>query len=228
MTSGGYWIGPARYDETKAIHDLVFQKPDQFVRRISFDTLNSRIQDGVCWVARLGGAGGEIVAACMITVPETSPDKPPEPAEFGGLYVHEKLRGSGLGTSLATFAVASYFWDNDPESSDPIPLIAHVHVQNQKPRRILAKLQFVQKPGVIEVPDGIGGFEHMPKSATGRLEGHEFEYPADKRPDIFRWAATVLENRTLPSGEPVEFDCPIGMTVAELRRLAGALESAHH
>ncbi|MBI5529791.1 MAG: GNAT family N-acetyltransferase [Deltaproteobacteria bacterium] len=226
MASDAFWIGPARSEDTEAIHDLVFQNPDQFLRRISFETLKGRIAAGVCWVARRGGAGREIVAACVITVPETSPGKPPEPAEFGGLYVHEQLRGSGLGTSLATFAVASYFWDNDAENSAPLPLIAHVHVKNQKPRRILGKLQFVQKPGVIEVPDGIEGFEHMPKNAAGNVEGHEFEYPAAKRPDLFRWAAMVLETRTLTKGEPVEFDCPIGMTAAELRRLAAALDSA--
>ncbi|MFA5762665.1 MAG: GNAT family N-acetyltransferase [Bacilli bacterium] len=224
MTPHGFWIGPARSEDTKAIHDLVFQKPDQFIRGISLETLRSRIEAGVCWVVRRDNRGGEIKAACLITVPETSPGTPPEPAEFGGLYVHEELRGSGLGTSLATFALASYFWDNDPESSTPLPLIAHVHVDNEKPRRILGKLQFVQKSGVIEVPDDVEGFAHMPRNADGKVEGHEFEYPAVKRPDLFRWTATVLERRTLPIGEPVEFDCPVGMTAEELRQLAAALD----
>lgn len=224
LPSQGYWVGPARSEDASAIFGLVFENPDQFVRKISLETLIARIEGGVCWVARSGGAGGPIVAACLITVPETVPDKAPEPAEFGGLYVQERLQGNGLGSSLATFAVASYFWDNDPESQSPPPLIAHIHVDNPKPRRILSKLQFRQKPGTTKVPEGIAGFEHMPKNAAGIVEGHEFEYPPERRIDLFRWAADVLERRSLKWGEPIDFASPIGMTADELRRLAAALD----
>jgi GNAT superfamily N-acetyltransferase len=221
-----FWIGPAGHGDVPAIHRLVFDRPDEHVRGITAEDLAESVAGGVCWIARRNET---IVGACLITVPETSPESPPDPAEFGGFFVHKKCRGNGLGMFLATYAIATYFWDNGAEDKAPIPLIAHVHVMNvgkKSPRRILEALGFEQKPEPIVVPDSVKGFEHMPKNAAGEIEGHEFEYPATRRPDLFRQTAEALQKRALRAGEPVEFECPIGMGPTELLELATQLEGS--
>ena len=178
--------------------------------------------NGACWIVR-DLAGPSVVGACNIKVPETTRDQPPEPAEFGGIFIHPDYRDRGIADALGVLALASYYWDNDPESPDPIPVISHVHIKNDKPLNLIDRLGF-EFDKVIEVPDGVPGFEHMPRDEDGRLRGKEFRLPPGRRIYLFREMAKLLSRERI-AGHAVHVLPALGMEPAELERLAAHLEA---
>ena len=136
--------------------------------------------------------------------------------------MHPDYRIKGVSVALSTLALASYYWDNDPDSLEPLPLIAHVHVDNPRPLKLLDRIGFAFQR-VIEVPDGLAGFEHMPKDAEGKVRGKEFLLPPKCRIQIFRDMAGLLADARIESFS-VEFETPLAMTPEELRGYADLLE----
>lgn len=209
----------ATWSDADAIFDLVYRHPDPFLRAASFQDVQGWIANGACWIVR---DGLTIVGACNIKVPETTPNQRPEPAEFGGIFVHPDYRVRGVADALGVLALASYYWDNDPESPDPIPIISHVHVDNPNPLKLLERLGFVFDK-IIPVPDGVPGFEHMPRDEQGQLRGKEFRLPPDRRIYLFREMAKLLSTQQI--GETAIHIFPsLGMNQTELEKFASHIE----
>ncbi len=142
MTTPALFLGLASQTDAPAIFELVYRNPHPFLRKASLNDIQNWIDNGACWIVR-DSQRGEIVGACNIKVPVTDRNHPPEPAEFGGIFLHPNYRKPGVSDALATLSLSSYFWDTDPDSPSPIPLISHVHVNNQDPRPLLDRLGFV-------------------------------------------------------------------------------------
>jgi len=214
-------LGLASLEDAHDIFELVYSHPDPFLRQASLDQIQNWVNNGACWIIR-DLKQGKIVGACNIKVPETDRCHPPEPAEFGGIFLHPDYRRLGISDALATLALSSYYWDTDPDSLSPIPLISHVHVDNQKPRSLLDRLGFLHVK-TIKVPDDAPGFEHMPRDEHGQLFGDEFELPPERRVRLFRDMAELLSTGMV--GEiPVQIAAALEMNPVELHRLASFLE----
>lgn len=208
--------------DAHAVFELVYHHPDPFLRAATIKNIEEWIANGACWIVR-DLAGPTVVGACNIKVPETTPDQPPEPAEFGGIFLHPDYRVRGIADALSTLALASYYWDNDPDSSNPVPLISHVHVKNDKPLKLIDRLGF-ELDKVIEVPDGVPGFEHMPRDDDGKLRGKEFRLPPARRIHLFREMSKLLTTDHI-EGYAVHVMPALGMEPRELERLASNLEA---
>jgi GNAT superfamily N-acetyltransferase len=212
----------AKTSDAQAIFDLVYLHPDPFLRAATFEDIERWIADGACWIVR-DFTGNNVVGACNIKVPETTAAKPPEPAEFGGIFIHPDYRDRGVADALGVLALASYYWDNDADSEVPIPVISHVHVENDKPLKLLDRLGF-EFHEVIDVPDGVPGFEHMPRDEKGKIWGKEFRFPPHGRIHLFRKMAELLSTDQV-GGHGVHVLPALGMDALELERLAKILQA---
>lgn len=208
--------------DAHAIFDLVYHHPDPFLRAATIHDVEGWIADGACWIVR-DLAGPSVVGACNIKVPETTADREPKPAEFGGIFLHPDYRVRGISDALSTLALASYYWDNDPDSPNPIPIISHVHVKNDNPLKLIDRLGF-EFDRVIEVPDGVPGFERMPRDDDGKLRGKEFRLPPTRRIHLFREMAKLLSTDQI-AGYAVHVVPALGMEPGELEKLAADLEA---
>jgi RimJ/RimL family protein N-acetyltransferase len=207
--------------DANAIFDLVYKDPKPFLKSATLSDVQDWITNGSCWIVRdIGGAG--IIGACNIRVPETNRYDEPEPAEFGGIFIHPEYRVRGISDALGVLTLASYFWDNDPESPNPIPIISHVHVQNPDPLGLLARLGFVFDKNV-PVPRGTPGFEHMPVDENGQLWGKEFRWPPEGRIHLFREMAKLLATQQIDKYGVCVVPA-LAMVEPELERLAAHLE----
>jgi len=150
------------------------------------------------------------------------------PAEYGGAYVRAEHRGRGIGEALARLAIAHFMWDNDPESLPA--LIAHVHIENEKPRTVLGKLGF-RHDKRIQASGGVPGFEHMPKAKEdGLVHGDEFVFDSKKIAELLRQVAAVLRNKKIEgkSGEETPILAKLKVeefTSENLESLAKAVEA---
>lgn len=174
------------------VYVLVFENPEKHIRKLSREEVSKLIADGVLWIAR--DQEGRLVGCCYVKVPLSTETEAP-PAEYGGAFVRGEQRGRGIGEALARLAIAHFMWDNDPES---LPrLLAHVHAENEKPRTVLGKLGF-RHDKRIQVPEGVPGFEHMPKAKEdGLVHGDEFVFEAKKIAPLLRAVATVLRKKKI-------------------------------
>lgn len=222
MDAGRLSLTLASPSDAQAIFDLVYFHPDPFLRAATLEDVEGWIANGACWIVR-DLLTSKVVGACNIKVPETQQHEPPEPAEFGGIFIHPDYRDRGVADALGVLALASYYWDNDPDSSNPIPLISHVHVQNAKPLNLLCRLGFIFDR-IIPVPDGTPGFEHMPREEDGSLKGKEFHFPPQRRSVIFRTMSSLLSTAQIGTFG-VDVLPALGMEPHELERLAEALEA---
>jgi RimJ/RimL family protein N-acetyltransferase len=218
-SSGPLFFVLATASDCAGVYDLVYRHPDPFIRAATNEEVETWVASGAVWVVR--EASGTVVGACNIRIPEATPEHA-DPAEFGGIFLQPNYRIKGVSGALSTLALASYYWDNDPDSREPLPLIAHVHVDNTKPLKLLDRIGFVFQQ-VIEVPDGVPGFEHMPKDAQGKLRGNEFLLPPKRRIQIFREMADLLADARIESFS-VKFETPLEMTPEGLRGYADLLE----
>jgi hypothetical protein len=207
-------FAPAEDADAAAIYELAFANPQPFLRRVEPADIVRWLttDDWMCWVAK-DLSTGQLLAVCNVKVPEVKAGEPAEPGEFGGLFTDPQTRGRGVGRRMATFALGAYYWDTDPDGPNPLPMLAHVHKDNEAPRQILDLLGF-RLEKAIEVPGGTPGFEHMPTNDAGVVVGDEFIFPPEKRTPLFETLADLLD-------DPLDrFEVPVGMTSAELRRLA--------
>jgi len=212
----------AEASDADAIFDLVYLHPDPFLRAATLDDVKGWIANGACWII-CDVDRSKVVGACNIKVPETTSHQSPEPAEFGGIFIDPAYRDRGVADALGVLALASYYWDNVPDSLYPIPVISHVHVDNDKPLKLLARLGF-EFQEVIDVPADFPGFEHMPRDEKGQLRGKEFRFPPNLRVRLFREMAKLFS--TEQQGDNVIHVVPaLGMDATELERLAANLDT---
>lgn len=224
-----YYLEPAKRSDAEEVFKLVYEHPHPFLKRVGFDDVLKWFEQDkyVCWIAR-DLFETRIVAACHMEIPLATPGRSPDPAEFSGLFTDESHRGRGVAAVLGILALTSYFWDTDPDSLNPISLLAHVHVDNKPgPRPTLKGLGFKQIGPPVRVPGDTPGFEHMPKDNEGFVNGDEFQFPPDRRVQLFRQMAKYLSTGELPkTHHRIAADVPIGMTADALEELATQLERA--
>lgn len=224
-----YYFGPAKRSDAEEVFRLVHENPHPFLRRVRWDQVLEWFEQDrcVCWIAR-DLSETRIVATCNMNIPLSTPDRSPDPAEFGGLFTDEHHRLRGVAAVLGVLALTSYFWDTDPDSLNPIPLLGHVEVHNNPgPRPVLVRLGFEQIEPPVRVPGNTPGFEHMPKDNEGFVNGDEFRFQPKRRVQLFRQMAGYLSTRELPrTHDRIELDVPLGMTAEALEELATQLERA--
>jgi RimJ/RimL family protein N-acetyltransferase len=220
-------VEPASEQDIREIHTLVFENPEKHIRRLEIDKVEQLVDEGLFWVIR-DVRQRRIVGVCYVKVPYTEAGKPPDPAEYGGAFVDRGYRRRGFGEVLAKVAIAHYFWDNDPDSPEPLPLVAHVHTNNPKPRTILSNLGFEFDKNVV-VPDEASGFEHMPKDEDGMVRGDEFKFKPDERSSLYRTVARLLNDLEIQAEDgsisEIEFIVGPGLSSEALLELAEQLES---
>lgn len=116
--------------------------------------------------------------------------------EIGGLMVSEMARGCGVGSTLMMIALSNTLIYEDPLSCGK-RVIAHVHAENDMPRKIIEKALRFKNIGQIEV-DG----KYLPGlkvDARGKVVGTEYELCL---PDslnalsdwCFRWKGSLKNN----------------------------------
>lgn len=222
-------VEPASEQDVQEIHSLVFKNPGDYIRSLEVENVEKMVDDGLFWVVR-DVRQQQIVGVCYVKVPYTEAEKPPEPAEYGGAFVDGAYRRRRLGEVLAQMAIAHYFWDNDPDSPEPLPLLAHVHTKNTKPRTILSNLGFEFDKNII-VPNEAPGFEHMTKDEDDLVHGDEFKFKAEERSSLFRTVAKLLDDLEVQSEDgsksEIEYVVGPGFSSKALLKLAKQLEILH-
>lgn len=195
-----YEFGFAAGAETAQLFREIFSHfgcdPLQFLKKMRPEDVDALIDDGALWRVAVRD-GGQFVASAYVRVPEDVAEAP----EFGGVFVSHAHRSQGLAMDLSQLAIGAYLMEH--ADGGPI-LIAHVHVDNESPRKLLTRLGFVRQRE-ITVPDGILGFEAMPRSSEdGLVHGDEFELSADAlRPTLERFRVLV-EREGLTEQFPLE------------------------
>ena len=89
--------------------------------------------------------GEEMVGTCYV-----KPDG--DAFEFGGVFLLDRMRGTGLGAAMGRVAIAAQFAYNAPDPETQ--LVAHVHVRNPLPRRMLEALGFYLTGEKATLPEG--------------------------------------------------------------------------
>ena len=142
--------------------------------------------------------------------------------EIGGLTVTANFQNLYLGSFLVRFALAHTISTGDPWKYGQ-RIIAHVHTDNQAPRNLLKRINFVfRRP--VEVPaDVADAVPSMKRNADGKITGDEFEFKKASVRALHRWFVNEF-NGYLGDGKSVaKFDygeLGIDSVVVDLRTLA--------
>jgi len=103
--------------------------------------------------------------------------------ELGGLVVSDDTRGLGIGSVLASFALAHTIANQRPWVYGQ-DVIAHVHEYNQKPRNVLQKIGFEQTGKTPPVPNAPPSMRRNP---AGEVIGDIFRFPKEKVKQLSAW-----------------------------------------
>ena len=165
-----YRLSTVKSAELSAIHELhvdLVAGGSGYVASRTFEDFESLCRDRALFAVW----DGKRPLACCYTLPKGG-DTVSE-VEFGGLLVHPTLRGKGIGTSMAAFALAAAVVEHDALATG-IPIIAHVHGANGAPRGLLKRVGFVWLRGdsydPSEVPPG------LEIDAAGKVPGDTFKH----------------------------------------------------
>lgn len=146
------------------------------------------------------GANGVPAGLCYVRV---SPNDEHE-FEFGGVYLAEQFRGKGLSEILGRCAISSQFVITAPRADDR--LVAHVHVENTKPLRLLRKLGFADSTKTIQLPRAVIP-ANMKRDANGDVFGYEFEFDFSALAGHADAIEAVIDQRA--GSPPVIVDVPM-------------------
>jgi hypothetical protein len=147
-------------------------------------------EDRALWMA---SDGTGVLAVCYVRADEDDAQR----AEFGGVVVHpERAKKVGLASALGTVAISHYALMG---MGDRPELIAHVHVDNDKPHRLLTEhLGFVwdanfdkQVPKAV-LEAAVGAPVNLPADATGMICGRGLRF---ERPMLKVFADRLLNDR---------------------------------
>lgn len=116
--------------------------------------------------------------------------------ELGGLMVADSARGRGIGLTLARVALGHLFFDEDP-FADGGTVIAHVHAENQAPRKLLGEgLKLTLGEPVTIRGDLLPGLK---QNADGNVVGDVYELTTSEPLRSLRdWALSWQDK--LPDG----------------------------
>ncbi len=145
---------------------------------------------------------GEFVGLCYATLDG-------EEWEIGGLTVPERMRHLHLGTFLTRFALAYTIAMQRPWHYRQ-KIIAHVHQDNPKPRRLLEQVigfVFAEK---VEIPGELAPAP-MKRNEAGNLCGDKFIFPPSAVKGLLTWFEQEFKG-TLDDGRtPACFVVPGGL-----------------
>ena len=127
-------------------------------------------------------ATSQFVALCYMAFDDHAKE-----LELGGLVTDPELKGLGLGTFLARFALAYTLGFQRPWNYGQA-VIAHVHEENDEPRRILERLGFEFSSTVV-VPDNKAP-RSMRKNEEGKVIGHKFMLQRSATDALIDWLET--------------------------------------
>lgn len=122
--------------------------------------------------------------------------------EVGGLAVEPSTRGNGMGAVLVRFALVHTFVLQQPWRNGQ-SVIAHVHRENQSPRKILADAGF-EFHHSIQIPGANAG-SGMKLNADGNLVGDELEFTAGGLESLSAWLRDGFTG-ILPGGARATLD----------------------
>lgn len=116
--------------------------------------------------------GGKIIVGMCFVMEGCEEDERTVRWEFGGISVSNRLRGCGLGSALGKLAISSHYLMDFDRRGDS-RLIAHVHEENDLPRRMLREhLGFEQKGQ--ETPPSEVVPENLKRNPEGKVVGDLF------------------------------------------------------
>lgn len=145
-------------------------------------------EEGFLFQARRDSTG-EIVGLCYSMLED-------ECWEVGGLAVHASVRGRGIGAVLVRFALVHTLALQQPwADANRQRVIAHVHEENDSPRRILEAAGF-EVVRSIEVP-GAQAPAGMKLNAAGNLPGDELEFRANGLRKLSAWLDASVDGGLL-------------------------------
>jgi ribosomal protein S18 acetylase RimI-like enzyme len=166
---------------------------DDFARLVEEQELFELVDDDA-------GADAVPVGLCYV---RESPDDEHE-FEFGGVYLAQQFRGRGLSEILGRCAISTQFIITAPRPEDR--LVAHVHVENANPLKLLRKLGFADSQKTIQLPRAIIP-ANMKRDANGDVFGHEFHFNFTK---LSEHAIAIEAAIDQTSGAPeVSIDVPV-------------------
>lgn len=133
---------------------------------------------------QIDAEGGEQIIGVCYVKEENEPTTGVPRWEFGGVFVREDFRGTGIAKALGVLCIANLFvWDPLPAGSR---LIAHVHEKNDKPRRLLQ-----EQLGFTHVGEEIPPAEVVPpnleRNDKGEVVGHLFEFNVARLSEFANW-----------------------------------------
>ncbi len=160
---------PREPAQLQAAHDFHLKSVGEFLLPRTLAQFDALAQAGELWVAVLEH---EVIASCYVTRGDDAPE-----AEFGGIIIRDEWKGTGLASAIGTVAIAAHFLH------DPSPLIAHVHVDNQDPLRMLTeRLGFTKIEGKpaelskVALEKALGRSINMRADALGIIRGNTFGF----------------------------------------------------
>ncbi len=178
----------------------------------TLEEFKSMIQDECLYeLVKPNRRGVELIGICYIAQ-GTDQESKLSRKEFGGIFLLEKYRGGkkfGLARILGMAAICEHFiWDNSDER-----MIAHVHQENNLPRRLLVEdLGF--KPVGQEIPPPHLVPKNMKKNEEGNVVGDLFEFQREKLKDFAIW---LSEFKGWVNAE-VKFRVDLELTIGVKRR----------
>src|SRR5260370_17564182 len=158
--------------------------------------------DALEWVhCQIALDSGEFVGLCYGDLDKDSPEW-----EIGGLTITEAVQRLGLGSVLARFALAHTIANQRPWNYGQ-EIIAHVHEENPKPRKLLNELgfEFVKK----EELSGATAPASMKRNGAGNVVGDKFQFVRERVRDLSGWFNEF--NGKIPDSDiHIAFNIPLG------------------
>ena len=190
-----------------ATDEHIFPRPWELYQRLAYD--------GCVMCAR--DAQSDYLGLAYFSREEGSPAT----WEIGGLMVSIKTRGSGIGTVLGFLTLAHVLFEEDPLSRGE-SVIAHVHAENDKPRKLLSDRMRFAFSRRLKIPGA--ALPGLKPNAEGFVEGDELKLT---RPDALlalaewceSWTSTLLEGRRAEIG--LREGTSLTMWAQAFRQMAG-------
>ena len=168
---------------------------DQHILPRSEEEIKSFAEKGELFGVRKASSD-QLVALCYATLDEEHHEW-----EVGGLHVLDSLQRLGIGEILVRFVLCLVVAHERPwDSGDKV--IAIVHEENQKPRKLLRSIGFQQMPppeGRVTLPKERAA-PSMKRNAEGEIVGHKFNFPREAIKSLCAWLTQNFLGVTLRDG----------------------------
>lgn len=165
-------------------------------------------------------SSGELVGTVYAVLDETTS---PKQWEIGGLTISESYRARGIGSILAKFALAHTMAQErpwKPTRSVKLPVVAHVHQENNAPRKLLTSAGFTHHKSVTIPPELVP--PSMKRDASGNVVGDELRFTADGLRKLAEWFESFTG--LLPNNDKVEFGLGDEGTLRDLKTAIAAIK----